>query len=113
MKALVDWLCFSGFAEMRTCEEEEGWRTYVMAPGPYAHNLFRAGEASNDIAPFRAMRVGSGERPKTLQWGKDALSTMAFIRIEDTTFPELGELLTKQLITIIALRCETFSLNAS
>ena len=109
LKATAEWLSFGSFATVVAHDSDEGWTSYRLSPGPYAHNLFVEGEAPSDTPAFTALVLAAGDTPRELALGEGADSVYFYLRIEGCAFDSVLDALSERLHQIMVVRTETFS----
>jgi len=109
LQAMVEWLNYSSHAHTESVETDDGWTTYVLRPGPYAHNLFVEGEAPSEEPAFAALTLAEGRAVRSVSLDGEEAEVCFFVRIESCGFQRPLDALGERLHQIMMVDTETFS----
>jgi hypothetical protein len=109
MKSTIEWLSFASFATVDRVETEEGWTSYALRPGPYAHNLFAEGEAPSDAPAFERMTLAAGDTERLVALSEEEVAVYFYVEFVGCCFERPLDELADRLHQIMAVRTERFS----
>ncbi len=110
LRATIEWLNYSSYASSEAVETEDGWTTYTLRPGPYAHNLFVEGAAPSDDAAFETLVVAAGDSATSLSLGEEQAQVCFYVRFDGCRFAALLDEFEERLHQVMVVKTETFSL---
>lgn len=109
LQAMIEWLNYASHANTASVESEDGWMTYVLRPGPYAHNLFVQGEAPSDEPAFTALTLAAGDTARTVSLDDEEAGVYFFVRFDGCRFERPLDELGERLHQIMVVRTDTYS----